>query len=83
MKAAPEAGSFKPAASHDLAKAAPKPGAEPITSPVERISGPRTGSTPGKRRNGKTGILTNTPGTAGSEVKPSSSRVAPAISRAA
>jgi len=30
-----------------------------ITSPVERISGPRAGSTPGNLLNGKTGDLTN------------------------
>ena len=51
----------------------------PITSPVDFISGPSTGSTPGKRRNGKTGALTNLPGTAGSSVKPISARVRPAI----
>ena len=30
----------------------------PMTSPVERISGPRIGSTPGKRANGNTASLT-------------------------
>ena len=45
-------------------------GSHPITSPVDFISGPSTGSTPGKRLNGKTGALTNTAGTAGSSVKP-------------
>src|SRR6202040_832739 len=50
-----------------------------MTSPVDFISGPSTGSTPGKRRKGKTGALTNTPGTCGSSTKPMASRVSPAI----
>ena len=32
-----------------------------MTSPVERISGPSTGSEPGKRANGSTTSLTETP----------------------
>ena len=79
----PSVGRRLPAAIQALAKASPKLAPTPITSPVDFISGPSTGSTPGKRRKGKTGALTNTPGTAGSSVKPSSSRVAPAITRAA
>ena len=35
----------------------PKLSADPITSPVERISGPSTVSAPGKRRNGSTASL--------------------------
>ena len=38
----------------DLARAPPKLQPIPITSPVERISGPRIGSTPGNLINGKT-----------------------------
>ncbi len=34
---------------HDLAKAAPNSSATPMTSPVDFISGPSSGSTPGKR----------------------------------
>ena len=61
----------------------PKVRLSPITSPVDFISGPSTGSTPGKRRKGKTGAFTNTPGTFGSSVKPSSSRLLPAIAATA
>ena len=68
-----------PAPSQALAKPLPKESLTPITSPVDFISGPSTGSTPGKRRNGKTGALTKTPGTSGSAVNPSSSRLLPAI----
>jgi hypothetical protein len=39
---------------HGLAEGAPTP----ITSPVERISGPRIGSTPGNLLNGNTASLT-------------------------
>jgi carbamoylphosphate synthase large subunit len=69
--------------SQALAKAAPNSSLAPITSPVDFISGPSTGSTPGKRRNGNTGALTNTPGTGGSSVSPFSASVWPAISRQA
>jgi hypothetical protein len=54
-----------------------------MTSPVDFISGPSTGSTPGNRRNGNTGAFTKTPGTRGSSVKPSDSRLSPAIARTA
>ena len=50
---------------------------------MDFISGPSTGSTPGKRRKGKTGALTKTPGTRGSSVKPTDSRLSPAITRTA
>ena len=66
-----------------LAKAPPNSALMPITSPVDFISGPSSGSTPGKRRNGKTGALTKTAGTAGSSVKPTSARLCPAITRQA
>ena len=83
MKAAPSSGSFWPAAICALAKAVPNVGAPPITSPVLFISGPRIVSTPGKRTNGKTGVLTNTPVTSRSATSPSSASDLPVISRAA
>ena len=59
----------------------------PITSPVERISGPRTRSASGKRLNGSTASLTATwPLVTGGTSRPSarsSARVAPSITRAA
>ena len=66
---APSLGSFVPPASWLLAKARAKAASggspsrrqsRPITSPVERISGPSTVSTPGKRANGKTASFTAT-----------------------
>ena len=42
----PSLGSGRPAARSALAKAVGKSGPMPITSPVERISGPRVGSAP-------------------------------------
>jgi hypothetical protein len=67
-KAVPLRGSFTPPPSWLLAKARAKAGAmsaspsrfqsRPMTSPVERISGPSTVSTPAKRANGKTASLT-------------------------
>ncbi len=58
MKALPGAGAPMPAASCARAKAAPKLRPTPITSPVERISGPRIGSTFWNFRNGKIASLT-------------------------
>ena len=83
MNAAPDSGSRCPAPSCALAKAVPNDDAPPITSPVDFISGPRIVSTPGKRTNGNTGALTNTPVTSMSCVRPSAGSVSPAISRAA
>ena len=56
----PPAGSGLPAAVWLLAKASPKLASMPITSPVERISGPRTVSTSGKRLKGSTASFTAT-----------------------
>ena len=53
-------GTRQPAANAALAKASPNDRPRPMTSPVDRISGPGRGSTPGKRSNGKTGSLTAT-----------------------
>ena len=54
------AGSGRPAARSAFANAVGRSAALAITSPVERISGPRTGSAPGKRANGSTAALTLT-----------------------
>ena len=56
----PESGSRVPAAIWLLAKARPKVMSTPMTSPVERISGPSRVSTPGKRSKGSTASLTLT-----------------------
>ena len=54
----PPLGSARPAARSAFANAVAKSDALAITSPVERISGPSTGSAPGKRANGSTAALT-------------------------
>lgn len=82
MKTPPERGSFTPAPSSALAKAASNRVSMPITSPVERISGPSTGSTPGKRVQGITASLTEICLGAGS-FSPNSFSLAPAITFAA
>ena len=53
-------GSGRPAARSALANAVGRSSALAITSPVERISGPSTGSEPGKRANGRTAAFTLT-----------------------
>ncbi len=67
----PEVGRADPARSCDLAKAVPKSASMPITSPVDRISGPRIESTAcpvcvRKRRNGRIASLTLTGASCGS-----------------
>ena len=62
-KTVPLAGRGVPALICALANASPKFCPTPITSPVERISGPSAGSTPGNLLNGKTGDLTKSCGT--------------------
>ena len=54
----PSSGNFSPAPNSALAKARPKSLSIPITSPVERISGPKMVSVPGNLLNGKTASLT-------------------------
>ncbi|MNN30298.1 hypothetical protein D3C81_1439430 [compost metagenome] len=54
-----------------------------MTSPVDFISGPRIGSTPGNLANGNTASLTLKNGGMISSVSPTSARVLPAITRAA
>jgi hypothetical protein len=81
-KTAPPSGSAAPAPSWLFRKARAKPRSRPITSPVERISGPSSVSTPGKRAKGSTASFTATwPVSAGGSVKAES--FSPAISRAA
>src|SRR2546421_12031203 len=63
MNTDPLSGSGVPAASCAFAKASPKFSPTPITSPVERISGPSAGSAPGNLLNGKTGDFTKLCGT--------------------
>src|SRR4051812_50199008 len=58
MKTEPDRGSLRPAARSALSSAVERSAALAITSPVERISGPGTGSLPGKRANGSTAALT-------------------------
>ena len=60
MNAVPAAGSAAPAAAWALANAVGKSRAMPMTSPVERISGPRIASEPSKRSKGSTASLTLT-----------------------
>ena len=59
-KTAPSRGSGRPAARSAFASAVGRSAALVITSPVERISGPSTGSAPGKRANGSTAAFTLT-----------------------
>jgi hypothetical protein len=58
----PSAGSPFPAASCAFPKAIPNDSAIPITSPVERISGPRIGSNSRNLVNGNTASFTETNG---------------------
>ena len=58
MNTVPASGNFVPPPSWLLAKATAKSRSMPITSPVERISGPSTVSTPGKRAKGNTASFT-------------------------
>ena len=83
QKTVPDSGRRIPAPAAAFRKARPKLRSRPITSPVERISGPRIVSTPSKRRKGKTGALMETPRTGGSFVRPTSSSVSPRQRRAA
>ena len=55
----------------------------PITSPVDFISGPSTGSVPANLLNGNTASFTETKGGMISSVKPISSSVSPHMTRAA
>ena len=65
-KRVPEVGSAVPAPIWALRKARGKVRSQPMTSPVERISGPSRVSTPGKRLKGITASLTENQGIRGS-----------------
>ena len=78
----PLTGTFEPAPSWLLAKAMSKERSRPMTSPVERISGPSSTSTPGKRAKGKTASLTPTWSSAAG-LSPKLARLSPAMIRAA
>src|SRR3546814_14467725 len=58
MKTLPDCGSVTPAASCDLAKAVAKLRSMPMTSPVDFISGDKTGSRSEERRVGKECVST-------------------------
>ena len=60
MNTVPSVGRCEPAAACAFANAVGKSGAMPMTSPVERISGPSTASEPAKRSNGRTASFTET-----------------------
>src|SRR5947199_8966659 len=79
MKILPDAGSVALAAIWLLANASGKLSSMPITSPVERISGPRMMSTPANLLNGKTLSLTEKYVGTTSSNTPSSSSVLPTI----
>ncbi len=79
----PLVGARVPAANCALSKAVAKSSPIPITSPVERISGPRIGSTPRNLLNGNTASFTLKCFGIISLVKFSSFNVLPAITRAA
>ena len=79
----PDSGNSPSAAICAFANAIPKLSAKPITSPVERISGPSSVSTPGSLVKGNTASFTATPGTGSSSGRPISSRVRPTMTAAA
>mmetsp|Transcript_1840 Transcript_1840/g.5377 ORF Transcript_1840/g.5377 Transcript_1840/m.5377 type:complete len:210 (+) Transcript_1840:644-1273(+) len=81
MNTLPLRGSFWPAARAALANAALKSLSMPITSPVDRISGPNRVSAPGNLSKGSTASFTATWFSVGSSVNPISGSVLPAISR--
>ena len=83
----PDVGNTVPAAVCDFTNARPNERSIPMTSPVERISGPSAVSTSGKRLKGNTASFTDTwPPVTGGVRSPStrnSSSVAPNITRLA
>ena len=82
MKTIPSVGSSFPVAANALAIAWPKVFAVPITSPVLRISGPRSVSAPGNLAKGNTTAFTKVSGGSTSSLIPNSSRLFPAMTRA-
>ena len=84
MNALPSRGQpIDPEASSALPNARANVFAMPITSPVERISGPSIVSTPGNFANGNTDSFTETCAGSTTSVTPSSASVLPAITLAA
>src|SRR5215831_19218986 len=83
IRTTPSSGSPFEAASCDFANADPNESEIPITSPVDRISGPSTGSVPANLLNGNTASFTDTYGGTISSVNPMSSSVSPTMTRAA
>ncbi len=79
----PLSGSETPAPSCDLNSASPKVVPTPMTSPVERISGPSSGSTPWNLANGNTASFTEKYGGTISPFTPCSSSVLPTMASAA
>ena len=79
----PAAGSRVPTAACAFANAVGKSAATPITSPVERISGPSSASAPAKRSNGSTASLTETWLPHGSSGSPIAASFSPSITRQA
>ena len=79
----PSRGRVEPAASCDFRYAVRNSRPIPITSPVDRISGPRITSTPGNFTKGKTASLTETWGRSDTSRTPSSAMRAPSITRVA
>src|SRR4030081_813204 len=63
MNTVPLSGIGVPALNWALPNASPKFSPTPMTSPVDRISGPSDGSTPGNLLNGNTGDFTKNCGT--------------------
>src|SRR5216117_1220423 len=79
----PSRGSPLAAASCAFAKLQPNESEIPMTSPVDRISGPSTGSVPGNLLNGNTASFTDTYAGTTSSVRPTSASDSPSITRAA
>ena len=79
----PDAGSEMPLPSCDFRKAVAKSSEIPMTSPVDFISGERTGSTPGNLLKGNTASFTLTCTGTISSVTPCAASVCPTMQRAA
>src|ERR1700722_4997068 len=79
MNTAPFSGSGFPALICAFKNASPKFSPTPITSPVERISGPSAGSTPGNLLNGNRGDFTKGRGAVSLPASPYSASLRPHI----
>src|SRR5439155_26698476 len=83
MRIVPSSGRPFAAANCAFAKLQPKESEIPMTSPVDRISGPSTVSVPGNLLNGNTASFTDTYAGTISSVSPTSASDSPSITRAA